>query len=140
MRKIWDFLWHQNLQFDFGVKKWLVNGRGVLHRTFSKFHRLCRMMKKTSVQNPDFFRPSVFELCNFLWFQFPIDFVHGWILAPCQFHKFDQICEKTQYTKIFSLYFTIKGVWPDHFLTPKSNWRFWYHKKAHIFLITHVEF
>ena len=77
------------------------NGYGVLHRISSKFHRLCRMMKKTSVPNLDFFRPSVFELCNFLWFQFPIDFVHGWILAPCQFHKFDQICEKTQYTKTF---------------------------------------
>jgi len=34
-----------------------------------------------------------------------------------------------------------KGVYSDHFLTPKSNkLRFWYHMKAHIFLITPVKF
>ena len=34
----------------------------------------------------------------------------------------------------------IKGAQSDFFNFLKNFWRFWYHKKAHIFLITHGKF
>ena len=35
---------------------------------------------------------------------------------------------------------SIKGAQSDLFNFFPNFWRFWYHKKAHIFLITHVKF
>ena len=55
------------------------------------------------------------------------------------YHGWDRACQVRTYSCIMSL-FSLKGIWPDHFWIHPSKWRFWYQRKAPIFLITPVKF
>ena len=56
---------------------------------------------------------------------------------PQPTNKQKQNKQKQNKTKIISI---IKGAQSYLFNFFSNFWRFWYHKKAHIFLITHVKF